>query len=320
MGNSSSTTTQNITNTNITRFDLDLLNQVTNQAIANVVINNASKCSASSASIANIRTGDIVSSGPNSTIEWNTDITQVTEVTLTCIQQQLQESNIGAILAQSLSDSIARNVDNQALNKLVGTAEASLKQGTFGGFGNWGSGVDSNVNNNITNTNVSETQMKLTNVINNIVQSNTELNNLAECVTQNLQQADVEFGRVIATNGGKVKGGSNVKQMSNVIATCRQLTTQVGKVSQELVNKMGLKIDETIKSKSENDAKGETKSKMEQQGLNDLVESFGNLLTGIFGALFAPWIMGSAAIACIVICCLISCSLSVVAGMAGDDE
>lgn len=320
MGNSSSTTTQNITNTNISRFDLNLLNQVTNQAIANVVINNASKCSASSASIASIKTGDIVASGPNSTIEWNTDITQVTEVSLTCIQQQLQESNIGAILAQSLSDSIARNVDNQALNKLVGTAEASLKQGTFGGFGNWGSGVDSTVNNNIVNTNVSETQMKLTNVINNIVQSNTELNNLAECVTQNLQQADIEFGRVIATNGGKIKGGSNVKQMSTVIATCRQLTTQVGKVSQELVNKMGLRIDETIKSKSENDARGETKSKMEQQGLNDLVESFGNLLTGIFGALFAPWIMGAAAIACIVICCLISCSLSVMAGMAGDDE
>lgn len=320
MGSSSSKSNINITNTVITQNSVDLMNEQVNKAVAETIIKAASKCSASSTQMASSSSGDIVASGPGSVIDWTTNIEQITSLTLSCLQQSIQDNTVGQSMGVEIFNQISQRTNSEQLNKMTGVAEASLKQGVGGSLTNPFSNVDTSVNQNLSNTQLTQTQLKLANIINNEVKNTVDISSIKNCAASNLQQATDKKGNIIATEGGVIKGGTNVKQISNTLAECKQLTEQVSQVTQGILAKMGVSVEQTTKNKQESEATASAKSTMEQKGLDDLVSALGSLIGNLFGLAFAPLIMGAVCICCIIICCIISCSLSVMAGAAGGDE
>jgi hypothetical protein len=320
MGNSRSKSNISIENNIITKYNLDLMNTQTNKAIADTVMRHSANCSASATSIAQNTVGDITAVGPDSVINWETNIEQISSVNLTCIQNSLQDNSIAQSMAASITEQLLHSVDNSQLTKMAAAAEATLSQGVGGGLLNPFSSVDTSVNQNLKNTQLTETQLKIANIVNNTVQTNTKLETLADCVTSDLKNAINKVGNITATEGGKITGKSNIKQTTDVIANCKQLNAQVNKVTSEILSAMNIKIDETVKNKQESDAKAEALSKMEQKGFEGIIEAFGAILGSLLGLAYAPMIMGTIATCCIIICCLISSSLSIMAGVAGGGD
>ena len=320
MGSSSSKSNINITNNIITQTSVDLMNQQVNKAVAETVIKHASKCSASAAQIASINRGDIVAKGKGSKVKWTSGIVQVASVNMKCIQQSIQDNSVGQSMGVEIFNQISQRTNAEQLNKMTAMAQGSLSQGVAGGLLNPFSNVDVSVNQKLSNTQLTQTQLKLANIVNNEVTNKVSLSDLKECVASQLQQATMKGGNIIATEGGEIEGQDNIQQTVDLIANCQQLTSQVSQVTQGILAKMGVQVDQSSTGKQSSEASATSIAKMEQRGLDDLVTSFGNLLSGLFFGLLSPY-MASAAFICIIVCCCISsCALSLMAGAAGGED
>lgn len=322
MGSSSSKSNINIQNNIITQQSLDLMNKQVNKAVAETVIKHASKCSASATQLASQSTGDIVASGPGSKVEWTSGITQIASVNITCIQQSLQDTSVGQSMGVEIFNQISQNTNNDQFNKMASMGAASLSQGVAGGLLNPFSSVDVSVNQNLSNTQLTQTQLKMANVINNEVTNKVNLSDLKECVASQLNQATQTHDNIIAIAGGNIVGGDNIQQTVDVIANCQQLSSQVSQIMQGILSKTGVTVDQSESGKQSSEASTTAIAKMEQRGLDDLVSAVGGLIGNLLGLAFAPEII-SAVCVCLVVCCIISSSvLSIMAGSAGggDDE
>jgi hypothetical protein len=157
MGASSSVSTT-VKNYNVNKSDLEVLNQQVNEFISNSVTTTAASCAASSSSYVENTMGDINVVGKNNKAKLGIDTEQDTQLSLQCIQQSVQQTNISNEMAQSIMNNLTQSVSNEAVTKLMQEAEAKNELGA--GAPPWGS-ASSDINVNVETTNITDTSRKL---------------------------------------------------------------------------------------------------------------------------------------------------------------
>jgi hypothetical protein len=296
MGGSSSksSVTQNISNLQISKTDMNLLNQSINEFVSTNITKAASSCAASSAQTDTTEIGDIVAKGAGSEVKIGVESDQKTNITLQCLQQSLQQTNINNNIATAIVQQLTKNIGQDAMTKLVSDAESKAKQG-MGGIGF--SSSNSKINTNVTNTNLAYTNVKLENLVKNTVQNKTENKNIQECGTKISQNLSKKIGNIIALEGAKVEVQFTNKQVIESIAKCQQLNSQVSDITSSIANSLGFTVTEETKQKTDTASEAKSKSTAETEGVG-----------GMLGALFAA-LMGPYALSAIGICC---CIISVI--------
>ena len=94
MGGSKSSISQKLTNMTVNKSDLEVLNQQANSFVSNSVTTSAATCAASSSSQIENTMGNIVVAGKGNKAKIGIDSTQDTQLSLQCIQQSVQQTNV----------------------------------------------------------------------------------------------------------------------------------------------------------------------------------------------------------------------------------
>ncbi len=283
---------QSINNLQISRSDLDLLNEQMSTFISKNIIDNASTCSPSSTQTAGMTIGNIVAKGKDSTVNIGDGSSQKTNITLECLQQSLQQSNINNNIATTMMTQLTNNISADTMTKLVNDAESGAKTGFLNplAFSDSTSAVNTNVN----NIQLNYMNKKLQNVIKNTVENVTKNRNASECGTKISQNLSRKIGDILALDGGAVNIQFTTSQVAESIATCQQFNSQVADVTSQVANTLGVKIDETQAQKTSTQSDAKVASKAETSGLEDLVSA-------LFSGLIGTYALSVCAICCCVL-------------------
>ena len=300
MGSSSkSSISNNISNLTVNKSDLEALNSNVNEFVSNSVIKNTDGCSAGSTQMSDNDLGDITVVGKKNTANIGVNSNQDSSVSLQCIQQSIQQTNINNDIATSIMQNLQQNVSNDQMTKMVNEAETNMKQGMAAGILNPFSSASSQVNMTLSNTQVTDTTRKLSNLISNKVANNQQVASVKDCFTKAAQQQNNRVGNVkILGDENTVNVNIQTNQVAKSFATCQQLTQQTATTTNDIATTLGLKIVDETENKTKSDSVGSSKTSLTQTGIE-----------GIFAALSAflaaPLISGIAIFLC-VICCIIS--------------
>lgn len=286
---SSSSITQNVTNRMVNKSDMNLLNQNICEFVSKNITNSASTCASSAAQSYNEKIGVIVAKGPGSQATISSDSKQQTNITLKCLQQSLQQSNINNNIASSIMQELTKNISQDTMTKLLSDAQASAKTG----FGSIGFAVaNSDVNTNITNENLNYTDVRLDNLIKNSVTNITQNSNVNDCATKISQNLSREIGAIAVSDGGVVTVVWTNDQIADSIANCQQLTTQVADITNAIATTLGVKIDESNSQKTQTDSTAKSTA-------TATVEGWLDALANLFGGKIMLYVVSA------IVCCLI---------------
>ena len=308
MGSSSSSTvTNNIKNYTINKNDLEALNSSVNNFVSNAVISNTSNCSTGTTQLATNNIGDLTVVGKKNKQNISISTEQNSQVSLQCIQQSIQQTNIANAMAQSVMNNLTSTVNNDALTSMVNSAEASMKQGVGGGLFNPGASVNSDINLKIDNLQKNETTRKLSNFISNSVSNNLDVNSVKDCFNKTVQNDVKNIGNI--SNVGE-ENEQNIKlsttQYATSMATCQQLTQQTSGITSEMAVSLGLTIKDETANKQSSSGQNSASSSLKQSGLDDLVSA---VFTGIAAFFSGPLIIGIVVVVLIIACCFVSIKL-----------
>jgi hypothetical protein len=279
--------TNKVVNETITRSTLESINSSVNEYVSNVVTKSAASCAASSAQFTENTIGKIIMTGDN--LEGKIDITneQDSQVNLQCMQQSIQQTNIGNEIATSIMQQMTQSVDQSALSKLITTSEAKNEQG-FGA--NPFASSNAEVNVNTENKQLTETNRKLSNLISNKVANNIKATDIKDCFTKTTQTKLNQYGNV------KMIGESNkfsivisTKQVAESLAVCQQLTQQTSSITNDIATALGLIIVDDKKIAVKTDSTAKASASIKTVGIEGIFDAF----TGAFGNLFGIFMSAS---------------------------
>ncbi len=286
--------TNKISNETLNRNTLESINQNVNEFVTNSVIKNAASCSSRSSNYDESKTGDVTMVGSDNDVAISMQNIQDASLSLLCIQQSIQQTNMANDIATSIMDNLTQKVSNNTLTKLIATSEAKNEQGMFA---NPFASSSSDVYVESTNIQENETNRKLANLISNRVANGVNVTSIQNCFTEVAIATTKKIGDI------KVLGDENIvnikltgKQLSKSFSTCQQLVQQTSSVTNQILTDLGLSITDstvnTISTESESTAVASVKT----TGLEGVVGA----LAGLLGLAFLPSIISSSLIVGII--------------------
>lgn len=281
MGASSSVATT-VKNYNVNKSDLEVLNQQVNAFVSNSVTKGAASCAASSSSYVENTMGDISVVGKNNKAKISIGTDQDTKLSLQCIQQSIQQTNIGNEMAQSIMNNLTQSVSNEAVTKLMQEAEAKNELGA--GAPPWGS-ASSDINVNVETTNISDTSRKLSNLISNSVANNVSNEDIKECFMKTAAAISNKVGNInIIGEGNELEFNMTSKQISESLATCQQLTEQTSAVTNSIATALGLAVVDDTKTKTSTESTSKASASNVVKGVDAVIAAYGAAIAGVIGA------------------------------------
>jgi hypothetical protein len=302
-GSSKSTVTNNISNLTVNKSNIEALNSSTNEFVTNNLMTDAAACSASSVQTSENEIGDITVIGKKSKVSSTFDSNQDTKVSLECIQQSITQMDISSAMANSILQNMEQSISNDAMTKLVSSAEASMKAGAGGGVLNPFSSSNSSINMNLSNTQINDTSRKLSNYISNKVATTVKSDSIKECFAKSVQMQKNTVGNVkLIGEDNEANFNFSTNQIGKSLATCQQLTQQTSSVVNQMATDFGLKIVDDTKNKVSTEATSKAKAETSVAGFDAIIDSIFGGLKGIVGLYVA-------AIAAVCCCCLSVCAM-----------
>jgi hypothetical protein len=281
MGASSSVATT-VKNYNVNKSDLEVLNQQVNSFVSNSVTKGAASCAASSSSYVENTMGDISVVGKNNKAKITMGTEQDTKLSLQCIQQSIQQTNIGNEMAQSIMNNLTQSVSNEAVTKLMQEAEAKNELGA--GAPPWGS-ASSDINVNVETTNISDTSRKLSNLISNSVANNVSNEDIKDCFMKTAAAISNKVGNInIIGEGNELEFNMTSKQISESFATCQQLTEQTSAVTNSIATALGLSVVDDTKTKTSTESTSKASASNVVKGIDSVIAAYGEAIAGVIGA------------------------------------
>jgi hypothetical protein len=317
MGSSSkSTVTNNISNLTINKNELEAFNSQVNEFVTNVVTKNTAACSSGATMINENSMGDINVVGKKQKVNATLNASQKSQVSLDCIQKAIQQTNVGNSVAQGIMQNLQNSVSNEQLTAMVAQADSKTSSG-FGGFNPFSS-ANSEINMNLSNTQINETSRKLSNMISNKVASNTNNSSFQECGSKSFLQQGNKVGNLnVLGDENEVNLTLNSDQYSEVISKCEQLTQQTAESVSDVATTLGVVVKDDTENKTKSDTASTAKSINEAKGIGDLISG----IFGMMGLGFLSGPIGSAiCVCCCVICCVLSFFLLMKGGEGGDNS
>ena len=271
-GSSSSTVSNDISNFTVNKSSLEALNSSTNNFITNNLMADAANCSAKSVQTNENDIGDITVVGDRQRLNATIDNSQDTKVSLQCIQQSITQMDISSTMANSIMQNLQQSISNDAMAKVVSSAEASMKAGAGGGLLNPFSSSNSSINMKLSNTQINDTSRKLSNYISNTVANTVKSDSIKDCFSQNIQNQKTKVGNIkLIGSESDINLNFSTKQTGQSLATCQQLTQQTSSVISQMVADFGLKIVDDTKNKITNEATSKAKAETSVAGFDAII-------------------------------------------------
>ena len=301
-GGSSASVTQNINNSTVTDNDLKAFSEQVTQNVINSIISTSQKSNANIIEQQSQMFGPLYATGYGQ-ININNINKQSAKISLTSVQNSLTTSNLSQLIAQNMASQIKNSTNAATFNKLVSNAESKMSSGVLSGIldiGSGGSSADSNTN--VTTNITIEQETKLTNIIRNIAQTNSNISNVKTCFSNMYQSQSEIFKGAYASGHAIINITNNNTQISSNIAKCLQSGDIVKNIAQNLIQKMGLKYVGDVKASNKTIAKNTAKSTDIKKGLGSLISSILGFFKGTFGMILGFII--------IIVCLILSgCSI-----------
>lgn len=279
MGNSGSKSkVKQIYETNIVnKSDIDILNKSINDFVTNTVVNQASKCSANITQLQTVDLSNMKVAGDFNIGE--IDQKQTAAITFDCVQVSSFSNTLANGIMTQYVEAMKNNMSVDTLDKITTAADAKMESGFLntGGGGGSSSKIKTDYKYNMTN----ETSKSIQNIIQNSITNNLDLDDLQECV------ASIKSSQEVITAGTEVGGNVNIgvirqDQAATLLGKCVQQRNNANDITNQIVNDLGLTIDETnsVKKTTETDTKATAKN--EAKGV---FESLGDGIGGVFGGI-----------------------------------
>jgi hypothetical protein len=280
MANSSSAEArQAVTQQFINKNSLNAYNESLTNMTTQSIMNSIAESGGASSQIAEIDIGKIEADGPGSVVDGiNITIDQESKVTQKVILDSLSKNDINTELTKTIMNDITSKLDVDQMAKLVSNAEST--QSVAGLALTGGNRVNTTTDNEMNLLVQNETTRKLTNIVNNVINQQTQTMDTKRCITTNLENAIIRIkDGISARNGGKIQNVNlSIKQTSTVINDCILKTVQNSNITSAIAEAVGLKIlDET---KAVQKAEGEAKSKSDQT-ITGLFDFTGSLIVAV---------------------------------------
>jgi len=310
MGSSSSSTVnQKYDTTVVNKSDIDILNKNVNNFVADTVVNQASKCSASIDQLQSIDLSDMKVAGDLNFA--GSEQSQQSAITFNCVQVSAFQNDIANGILNKYVNAMENSYSTDALDKLEAAAGTSAK----GGFLSTGAvNTDSTVNVDYKFTNITDTHKNLQNVVENSIKNNMSLSDISDCI------ATVKTNQKFSLAGTTVGGNANIgaitqNQASTLMTKCIQEKNNANKITEQIVTNTGVKVDEENSVKKSTSISSAAKAESKNSGifeslgdgLKSAFEGVGSMFGGIFSAMLAGPMMSVGA--CFLVCC---CLISII--------
>ncbi len=231
-----------MTITKINKNILESINTNVNQYVINSVIKNAASCMTSSSSYAEFIIGNVEMGGKDNTISASMESVQDIEVTLKCLQQSVQQTDLGRDMALAMLENLVKLIDPEILRKQISASEIKNKNI----FNSNSDSVKTLRFVDIKDYQENDTNRKLENLVVNTVTNNINIPNIQNCFLNTSLSISNKIGDI------KVLGEENIiniklssRQISKSFLTCRQLTEQTSSLVTQIVSDLGLEITDT---------------------------------------------------------------------------
>lgn len=297
---SKSKVNQKYETTIINRSDIDILNKSVNDFVTNTVVNQASKCSANITQLQTVDLSNMKIAGD--LVIGEIDQKQTAAITFDCVQVSSFSNNIANGIMTQYVETMNNNMSIDTLDKIVASADSKVESGFLNTGG--GGGSSSNIKTDYKYTATNETSKNIQNIIQNSITNNLNLDDLQECV------ASVKASQEVVAAGTEVGGNVNIgvirqDQASTLLGKCVQQRNNANDITNQIINDLGLTIDETNSVKKTMESESKATSKNEAKGVfESLGDGIGGILGGfgdLFGGLMSNQVALIASSVCIVI-------------------
>ena len=211
------------------------------------------------------------------------DFSQFVKVNFNSVSESKVKTDSQASMMTSLFDTIKKNASSDVQDKLASEAE------TLAGIG--GIPAPSSESNSISEFHQeNELNVKLKNVVANVVERNTKDMNVQKCSqsvrnSQVLPVYDVNVGENVTIELIKME------QVTDAIMKCEMVKETSSKVVDQLVQELGLQVEDVSKTTKKTELKSKAKS---SDALGEIGRGIGNMLTGFgMAGMIIPLIIGA---------------------------
>ena len=274
--------------TNITRINNNTLNQMNKQisdVTANAMINNSSKAIITTKINQKITFAGCEISG-NVDINGSSQSTKA-YVDFSAVEVSKVENEMAQEMLTSLVSEISSKFKTKDLAKMDAKAEASLEDS--GWLPSGGGSTSSKTNNTYNLKSVNNNHRNISNLVEDIINTNFEVNSSQECIDEMKVNQELDFA------GCKVGGSveiNNFTQEASVknIAECILKQGTVQSIVNKSINEMGVKVsDETI-AETEVEQTAESFSKTVNKGIGSSASmaSSGMITSCMLAAILLP--------------------------------
>lgn len=281
----------------INQSTIDLTNEQNNTAVANTIVNNASRQTAQIVQSQKMTfsklhaKGDITISGAS----------QKQEAAITFKSLNINDTTNDASNAMltSMFENLKQKVDSDVLTKMLANAESKVKVGALQMPG-WAS-------TQTTTSNISDTELKnttdykLKNIISNTIVNNFTTNNVTDCISSVTNSQNILVSDLKSSDGSITLTAFSQEQSGKLLAECIAKNGVSNKILTNLQNIFGVTITDDKKTTSTTEQTGVSTSSTETVGLLD---SVGNMLSSVFGSVFTGYAtIGAISLVSSICCC-----------------
>jgi hypothetical protein len=297
---SSSTVNQTYDSNIVNKSDIDILNKNVNNFVADTVVSQAKKCSASITQLQEVDIsnnevlGDIVI-GP---ISQN----QSSAMTFDCVQLASFSNNIANGVMSSYDNALQSSFSTSALAQMTASAAAAAK-GSFGSTGQTSS--NSNVNSKYNFNSTTDMNQTLKNVVETSIQNNLNMDDVQTCIAQ------VQNSQKVGIVGNKGKsltvGAITQTQAATIMAECVQESNNSNKITTDIATALGVTVVSegatTTQTSMAASAEASAVNSGFFEGVAGVISSIGTAISAVFGGILSGY--AASGISSLCICCCI---------------
>jgi hypothetical protein len=236
-----------ISKTIINNNTLEVINQNINEYVVNTIVKNAGSCSSSAGTYNEMIIGNVELGGKDNIINVKSESLQDIELTLNCLQQSIQQTEIGKDIATSIMNQLMEHIDNDIMTKLINSSSPKYSKEPSNPF------APTRNNIAITSTDYQETDTtrKLSNLVVNRVSSNLNVSDIKNCFLRSSQSISQKIGDMqVYGEENRINIKMTGKQVIKSFATCKQLTEQTSYVMTQILTDLGVEVSDTTINKS----------------------------------------------------------------------
>lgn len=242
MGNTPSTK-QNITqkyNTNIiSKSDINIINESLQEFVVDVIIKDASMCSAN---ISQIQIFDMSGTQIKGDLNLDIDQTQANNINFDCIQVSKMQNNIANGLLDKILQSIDNNYDASTITNLDATANAKTTSGLLNLDLLNKTESNMNISYDYNQTNIHN--KNITNIVRNSIVNNLHLESIQDCINNVKQTQSIDLRNIVVDGNAVVAAKQN--QVAELITKCIQNNNFVSDITNNIFSDLNVDIKDDI--------------------------------------------------------------------------